>query len=81
MREIKDETGRVWRALALESTGAHMRQGATLAFAPADAEGAEPLVTTVVFNSPEAAEFAITTMAEKELNRRLNWARQEAGLV
>lgn len=81
MREIKDEKGRAWRVVAMESTGAHMRQGATLGFVPADEEGAEPLVTGVVFNSPEAAEFAITTMAEKELNRRLNWARQEAGIV
>ncbi|MDP9349160.1 MAG: hypothetical protein M3P24_08470 [Gemmatimonadota bacterium] len=81
MRDIKDETGKVWRVLAVESAAAHLRSGATLGFVAADEEGAEPLLTGVSFNSPEAAEFAIRTMADKELLRRLNWARQEAGRV
>lgn len=81
MREIKDEAGRSWQVLALPNRGAHFREGAKLAFAPAGEEGAEPLHTDVVFNSVEAADFAIRTMADKELLRRLNWARQEAGMV
>jgi hypothetical protein len=80
MREIQDETGKRWRVLAVESAVAHLRSGATLGFVAADEEeGAEPLLTPVSFNSQEAAEFAIRTMADKELLRRLNWARQEAG--
>lgn len=81
MRRITDEEGREWEAVALETSVAHMRRGATLGFRPAGEEEAAPLLTPVTFNSPEAAEFAIRTMADKELLRRLNWAREEAGLV
>lgn len=81
MREIKDESGRVWRALAVESSVAHLRKGAELVFVPADEEGAEPVHAGVTFNSTRAAEFAINTMADKELSRRLNSARMEAGLI
>jgi hypothetical protein len=79
MREVKDENGRIWRAVQVQSPVAHLRSGATLGFVPADEEGAEPVLTNVSFNSMEAAEFAIRTMADKELLRRLNWAREEAG--
>ena len=81
MRRIVDEDGREWEVVAVESDVAHLRRGATLGFRPAGGAQAEPLLTPVTFNSPEAADFAIRTMADKELIRRLNWARTEAGLV
>lgn len=80
MRTITDEDGKSWQVVAVESTGAHMKRGATLGFA-LDEPGTEPILTSVTFNSVEAAEFAITTMSEKELRRRLAWARTEAGRV
>lgn len=80
MRTITDEDGRAWEVVAAESTGAHLKRGATLAFR-ATGEGAEPIRTTVSFNSIEAAEFAIGTMSEKELHRRLAWAKTEAGIA
>lgn len=80
MRTITDEDGRAWEVVAAESTGAHLRRGATLGFRPAG-DGGEPILTTVTFNSLEAAEFAIGTMSEKELHRRLAWAKTEAGVA
>jgi hypothetical protein len=80
MRTITDEDGRTWEVLGVETTGAHLKRGATLAFRPAE-EGAEPIATTVTFNSVEAADFAITTMSEKELHRRLAWAKTSAGIA
>ena len=80
MRTITDEDGRAWEVVAAESTGAHLKRGATLAFRPAG-DAAEPIRTTVAFNSIEAAEFAIGTMSEKELHRRLAWAKTEAGIA
>jgi len=79
MRTITDEDGRAWEVVATESTGAHLKRGATLAFRPA--EGGEAIPTPVTFNSAEAANFAIGTMSEKELHRRLAWAKTEAGLA
>lgn len=79
MREIEDESGRSWEAVAVETVGAHRRMGAKLGFRPADDREAEPLVTPITFNSDAAAEFAITTMSEKELRRRLEIARSAAG--
>lgn len=81
MRRITDEEGREWEAVAVETDVAHLRRGATLGFRPAGEEGTEPLPTAVTFNSMEAADFAIRTMADKELVRRLNWAREQAGMV
>ncbi|HEV2149828.1 MAG TPA: hypothetical protein VGR37_20685 [Longimicrobiaceae bacterium] len=80
MRTITDEDGRTWEVLAAEQTGAHLKRGAALAFRAAE-EGAEPIVTTVTFNSVEAADFAIGTMSEKELHRRLAWAKTAAGVA
>jgi hypothetical protein len=81
MRQIQDEQGRTWEVVAVPSTGAHMRPGAVLGFRPADDSGAEPVRTPVDFNSQEAAAFAIRTMSEWELKRRLGWARTEAGIA
>jgi hypothetical protein len=78
MRTITDEDGRTWEVVAAESTGAHLKRGATLAFRP-QGGAADPIRTTVSFNSIEAADFAIGTMSEKELHRRLAWAKTEAG--
>ncbi|HEX7242725.1 MAG TPA: hypothetical protein VF263_20725 [Longimicrobiaceae bacterium] len=80
MRRIQDDQGRAWEVVAVEARGAHMRMGALLGFRPADEPG-ETIVTTVSFNSDEAAEFAIRTMGEKELGRRLAMARTMAGRV
>jgi hypothetical protein len=71
MREFLDAEGRSWHALAVEYTVAHGRQGTRLAFRPADAPDARPTPSPITFNSIEAGEFAVTTMSEKELKRRL----------
>lgn len=81
MREIQDESGRTWHAVAAERMVAHRRTGAALVFRPADDAEAEPLPTPITFNSAAAAGSAISTMSEKELRRRLHWARESAGLV
>lgn len=78
IREFNDEEGRVWQALAVDAVVAHGKQGAVLAFRPADAEAAEPLLSTINFNSHEAADFALRTLGEKELRRRLSLARGAA---
>jgi hypothetical protein len=80
VREVKDAQGRVWRTVAVESVVAHLKKGATLAFVPADDPDPEPVRTNVEFNSAAAADFAIRTMGDKELRRRLEWARTDAGL-
>lgn len=80
MREITDAQGRTWEVVSVESVGAHLRKGATLAFRPADDPAAEPIRTAVQFNSAEAADFAIRTMGDKELRRRLQWAKTDAGI-
>lgn len=80
MREITDADGRVWQAVAVESTVAHLKKGATLAFRPTDDPTAEPVRTAIDFNSMAAAEFAIRTMSEKDLRRRLDWAKTDAGV-
>ena len=80
-REITDPAGRAWHPVAVEQIAAHLKHGARLAFRPADGPEAEPIPTPVVFNSMEAAHFAIRTMSEKELKRRLAWAKTDAGIV
>lgn len=79
MREIRDETGRDWRVIAVPAEVAHRRVGAILGFRAADDPDAEPLLTTVSFNSNEAAEFAIRTMSDKEVLRRLSLASTASG--
>ncbi|HEU4453535.1 MAG TPA: hypothetical protein VFR81_10780 [Longimicrobium sp.] len=81
MREIRDAEGRTWEVVGVESMVAHMKEGRTLAFRPAGDPAAEPVLTTVQFNSAAAADFAIRTMGEKELQRRLAWAKTDAGIA
>ena len=75
MREFTDEEGRSWHAVALDAVVAHAKPGAVLAFAPADQPGAEPIRSSVTFNSQKAADFALGTMSVKELRRRLSLGR------
>jgi len=79
-RWVTDDGGREWVALAAERTVAHLKKGAVLAFRPADDPDAEPIRTPVEFNSAAAAAFAIRTMGDKELRRRLTWAKTDAGI-
>ena len=79
-RRVTDNAGREWMAVAAESTVAHLRKGAVLAFRPADEPDAEPVRTAVEFNSAAAADFAIRTMSDKALRRRLAWAKTDAGI-
>lgn len=81
MRQITDAQGRVWEAVGADATVAHMRKGAVLAFRPAGEPAFEPVKTTIVFNSPQAAELAIRSMSDKELRRRLDWAKTSAGVA
>jgi hypothetical protein len=71
MREFLDAEGRRWHALPIEDTVAHGRRGTRLAFRLADRPDAEPVASPITFNSVEAGEFAVRTMSEKELKRRL----------
>jgi hypothetical protein len=79
-RRVVDSAGREWVVVAAPSTVAHLKQGALLAFRPADEPDAEPIRTGVEFNSAAAAAFAIRTMGDKELRRRVDWAKAEAGI-
>lgn len=79
-REVADAAGRTWHAVAVDSMVAHMKTGATLAFVPADEPGMVPVRSNVEFNSRRAAEMAISTMSNKELLRRLEWAKTDAGI-
>ncbi|HEX8358777.1 MAG TPA: hypothetical protein VF613_01565 [Longimicrobium sp.] len=81
MRQITDDQGRVWKALGADAVVAHMRKGAVLAFRPADEPASEPVRTTIAFNSQAAADLAIRSMSEKDLLRRLDWAKTSAGVV
>lgn len=81
VRAFHDEAGNAWEATAVPAVVAHGRQGAVLAFRPAGEPGAEPLRTSITFNSMKAAGFALRTLGEKELRRRLVLARQAVGGV
>ncbi len=74
---MDDGAGGRWEAVALPVKVAHLRDGAQLAFRGPEGETVE---TPVDFNSMAAAEFAIRTMSEKELRRRLAWAKTAAGI-
>lgn len=78
MRSIKDDHGRAWEAVALPIKVAHLRDGAQLAFR---SDAGEPITAPIDFNSIDAAHLAISTMSEKELRRRLEWAKTAAGVV
>jgi hypothetical protein len=79
MREFRDEQGNAWEAIAVDAVVAHGKQGAVLAFRPADEPGTEPLRSTITFNSQDAAHFALRTLGEKELRRRLSLALAAVG--
>jgi hypothetical protein len=79
-RRVQDPNGGEWVVVAAPSTVAHLKKGAVLAFRPADEPDAEPIRTAVEFNSAAAAEFAIRTMSDKEIQRRLVWAKTDAGI-
>ena len=80
-RRFTDAEGREWEAFAADAIVAHGRVGAVLAFRPADGEPGEELRSTITFNSMAAAEFALRTMGDKELRRRLSLARMAVGGV
>lgn len=79
MRTINDDHGRPWEAIAIPTKVAHLRDGAQLAFRSAGDAGAT-VTAPIDFNSLDAAGFAIRTMSEKELRRRLEWAKTAAGV-
>lgn len=79
-RRVDDKGGRPWVVVAAESTVAHLKKGAVLAFRPADDPAAELVRTAVEFNSATAADSAIRSMSDKELRRRLTWAKTDAGI-
>lgn len=80
MRTINDDHGRPWEAIAIPTKVAHLRDGAQLGFRAAD--NADATVTAPIdFNSMEAAAFAIRTMSDKELRRRLELAKTAAGVA
>ncbi|HEX8829578.1 MAG TPA: hypothetical protein VF705_00340 [Longimicrobium sp.] len=81
MRPLTDDQGRHWEAFGDDAVVAHMRKGAVLAFRPADEPAAEPVRTTITFNSQAAADLAIRSMSEKDLLRRLDWAKTSAGVA
>ena len=80
-RVVTAEDGSSWEALAEEAIVAHGRQGAVLSFRPAESAAASTLRTTITFNSMPAADFALRTMSEKDLRRRLSLARMAVGGV
>ena len=80
-REIVGTDGTRWVAFAEDAVVAHGRAGAVLAFRLADGSRDDVLLSTITFNSMDAADFALGTMSGKELLRRLRLARQAAGGV
>jgi hypothetical protein len=80
MRSITDDHGRTWEAIAIPTKVAHLRDGAQLGFRMAG-DPAAAVTAPITFNSLDAAEFAIQTMSEKELRRRLELAKTAAGVA
>lgn len=80
-REIVLEDGTRWEALATDAIVAHGRVGAVLAFRLVGGSEEDLLRSTVTFNSMKAAEFALSTAADKDLRRRLSLARMAVGGV
>ena len=81
MRTITDDHGRAWQAIAIPTKVAHLRDGAILGFRLAEEAAGEPVTAPIDFNSLDAAHLAINTMSEKELRRRLEWAKTAAGIA
>jgi hypothetical protein len=75
MREFRDHDGEVWHALAVSAVVAHGKMGTRLAFRRGSEEDSEPILGSITFNSEAAADFALRTLGEKELRRRLDLAR------
>ncbi len=80
MRSITDDHGRPWEAVAIPTKVAHLRDGAQLGFRLAG-DPTAAVTAPITFNSMAAAEFAIQTMSEKELRRRLELAKTAAGVA
>jgi hypothetical protein len=80
-RVVIAEDGSNWEALAEETIVSHGKQGAVLSFRPAENQAGSTLRTTITFNSMPAADFALRTMSDKDLLRRLSLARMAAGGV
>lgn len=78
VREFTAEDGRAWEAIAIDAVVAHGKVGAVLAMRSAGDPDAEPIRTTITFNSRAAADFALRTLGVKELRRRLSLARAAA---
>jgi hypothetical protein len=78
MREFIDAEGRSWLAFVQEDIVAHGRRGSRLAFRAAGHPTSEPVLSTINFNSLDAGEWAVRTMSEKELKRRLALAMASA---
>lgn len=80
MRSITDDHGRSWEAVAIPTKVAHLRDGAQLGFRAAG-DPTAAVTAPITFNSLDAANFAIETMSEKELRRRLELAKTAAGVA
>jgi hypothetical protein len=81
VRSFVDATGAGWQAFGLDDIVAHGKPGVRLAFRAEGSTSVEPLPSRVTFNSHEAADFALRTLGEKELLRRLALAQAQAGAV
>lgn len=80
-RSFADPVGATWEAVGVEDVVAHGKLGVRLAFRRPGGEEGLVLPSRVTFNSREAADFALRTLGEKELQRRLTLAQAEAGAV
>lgn len=80
-REFTDPAGAAWEAFGQDDIVAHGKPGVRLAFRRPGDESSVILPSKVTFNSHAAAGFALRTLGEKELQRRLALAQAEAGAV
>lgn len=80
-REFLDATGAAWEAIGVADIVAHGKPGMRLAFRHTGDDSGAHLPSRVTFNSRKAAEFALRTLGEKELRRRLTLAQATAGAV
>lgn len=71
MREFRDAEGQAWQATIVDDVVAHGRRGTRLAFVADGRPVDEAVRSPITFNSVEAGEFAVRTMSDKELKRRL----------
>ena len=80
-RKFRDSEDQEWEAFAADTIVAHGKQGAVLAFRPVSCGPDDVLKSTITFNSMAAADFALRTLGEKDLRRRLSLARMAVGGV